>query len=295
MAGQLNFKDANPVIADELETLLFLRALEDRFGAHFLEFDVGHMRDKLASYVTASGVESISALQGRALRDDALARDVIRVLNANTRPVLDNAFHLMAMRCAVLPLLRAAPWPAVWVSDCSTVHVPLLLLALLVEENLVERTRIFVTSGVEQTLEDIRNAPLSSAEVARLQALHLGSGGSGQLSRYLRPHAGGFVLDNAVSGPFSWHVHHLSSDASFREFDAIIAPRPFNEYNDSLRTRALGLFSESLCPFGVLQLNDTQCKRAALEREHLEPVLGEYGVFRKVGIRDPRSPQATPS
>jgi hypothetical protein len=57
--------EAGPVVADELETLLFLRALEDRFGAHFLEFDAGHMRDKLVACAAASGVESISALQGR--------------------------------------------------------------------------------------------------------------------------------------------------------------------------------------------------------------------------------------
>jgi chemotaxis protein methyltransferase CheR len=285
MAGQLDLGNAGPVVADELETLLFLKALEDRFGAHFLEFDVRHMRDKLVSYVAASGVESISALQGRTLRDDALAADVIRVLNRSTGPVLDNVFHLMALRCAVLPLLRSAPWPTVWVADCASVHVPLLLLALLAEENLVERTRVFITSGVEAALEDMRGAPLSGSEVARLQTLHLGSGGRGQLSRHLRPHDGGFVLDAASGGPFSWHVHHLSSDASFREFDAIIAPRPFSEYNDSLRTRALGLFSESLYPFGVLQLNDMQYNRAALDRAHLEPVLGEYGVYRKVGVR----------
>jgi chemotaxis protein methyltransferase CheR len=283
MAGQLRLDSPTTVIADELETVLFLRALEDGFGANFLGFGLGHMHDKLTSYVSASGVESISALQGRALRDHSLAAEIIRALNASTGPRQD-VFRLMAFRCAVLPLLRSAPWPAVWVADCASVDVPLLLLAVLAEQGLAERTRVFVTSGVEQALEDMRMRPVSHAEVERLQALHLGSGGNGPLHRYLREHGAGFVLDPASAGPLSWHVHHIGSDASFREFDAVVAPRPFGEYNDSLRARALRLFSESLSAFGVLQLNDMQSNRVALDRAHLEPVLGEYGVYRKTGI-----------
>lgn len=281
MAGQLKLDSTATVIAEELETVLFLRALEDGFGANFLGFGLGYMRDKLGSYVTASGAESISALQGRALRDHGLAAEVIRALNASTAPGPDNVFRLMALRCALLPLLRSAPWPAVWVADCTSVDVPLLLLAMLTEQGLADRTRVFVTSGVGQALEDMRTRPVSKAEVERLQQLHLGSGGNGPLQRYLRDDGDAFVLDPASAGPLSWHVHHVGSDASFREFDAIVAPRPFGEYNDSLRTRALGLFSDSLSPFGLLQLNDMQSSRAALDRAHLEPVLGEYGVYRK--------------
>lgn len=291
MAGQLRRDESAALVADDLETMLFLRALEDRFGAHFLEFDIGHMRDKLLSFVAASGVESISALQGRALRDSNLAAGVIRALDGSTGPISSDVFHLMAMRCAMLPLLRSAPWPTVWVADCASVHVPLLLLALLAEENLAGRTRIFVTSGIEQSLDDMRTLPLSGAELARLQKLHLGSGGSGQLCRYLRPRDGGFVLDHASWEQLSWHVHHVGSDASFREFDAIVAPRLFSEYNEHLRMRALGLFSESLYTYGVAQLNGMQCNRAVLDRMRFEPVLGEYGVYRKVGMGHPRGPQ----
>lgn len=287
MAGQLKLEQTGQVAADELETLLFLRALEDRFGADFLAFELAPMHAKLAAFLVGSGAESISALQGRALRDDRLAADVIRTLNRSTGPVLDNVFHLMAMRCAVLPPLRSAPWPTVWVADCTDLHVPLLLLALLTEEELVARTRVFVTTGVEGALHDMRTQRLSTAELELLQSLHHGSGGRGQLQHYLRAEGDGFVLDPAASTALSWHVHHLGTDASFREFDAVIAPRPFSEYNDGLRTRALGLFSESLYPFGMLQLNDVQCSRAALDREQLEPVLGEYGIFRKVGMRHP--------
>ena len=290
MVGQLILDNTAGVFADELETALFLRALEDRFGANFLEFELRPMRDRLMAYVTTSGAESISALQGRMLRDHRLAAEVIRALNTSTDAHSNNVLRLMALRCALLPVMRSAPWPAVWVADCTCLDVPLLLLAMLVEHGLSERTRVFVTSGVEQALDDMRMRPISHVEVERLQKLHFGSGGTAPLQRYLRDEGNGLVLDLVSAGPLSWHVHHLGSDASFREFDAVVAPRPLGEYNDKLRTRALCLFSESLSPFGVLQLNDMQSNRAALDRAFLEPVLGEYGVYRKTGINHTHGP-----
>jgi chemotaxis protein methyltransferase CheR len=280
MAGQLSPEDAG---ADALETRLFLQALEGRFGVDFLGFEAGPMQAKLEACLAASGAESISALQGRALRDELLGADVIRALNRSNTATPGEVFHQMALRCALLPLLRSAPWPAVWLADCTDAHVPVLLLALLHEENLLERTRVFVTSGAEHALDDLRALRLSGADVERLQALHHSSGGQTHLTRHLRREGDTFTLDPALRAPLSWHVHHLGTDASFREFHAILAPRPLAEYGDALRARALRVFSASLCPFGVLQLDDGGCSRAALLGERFEPVLGDYGVYRRIG------------
>lgn len=209
MAGQLRLDSIAGIIATEMETALFLKALEDGFGVNFLGYEPRAMHDKLVSYVNATGAESISALQGRVLRDHRLAAEVIRALNASAGSPLENVFRLMALRCALLPLLRSAPWPAVWVADCARVDVPLLLLAMLVEQGLAERTRVFVTSGVGQALDDMRTRPVSHAWVEQLQTLHFGSGGTAPLHRYLQGEGDGLVLDPAAAGPLSWHVHHV--------------------------------------------------------------------------------------
>jgi chemotaxis protein methyltransferase CheR len=240
------------------------------------------MRGKLEAYVAAAGAESISALQGRALRDEALGADVVRVLNRSTAAPQDDVFRVMALRCALLPMLRSSPWPTVWLADCTEVRDLVLLLALLHEEHLLERTRVFVTSGSEHALQALRALTLTGAEVEQLERLHAGSGGRAPLSTHLQAEGDGFTLDAVLRTPLSWHVHHLATDGSFRECHGIIASRPLAEYGDALRARALHLFGDSLCSFGVLQLDDIVCNRLTLQGRHLVPVLPEYGVYRKI-------------
>jgi chemotaxis protein methyltransferase CheR len=284
MAGQLrdSSDDASTVAPNALETLLFLQALEGRFGVDFLAFDVPQMQGKLEAYVTAAGAESISALQGRALRDEALGADVVRMLNRSLAAPPGDVFRLMALRCALLPMLRSSPWPTVWLADCTNVHDVVLLLALLHEEDLLERTRVFVTSGSEHALDALRALTMSGAEVEGLERLHRGSGGRTPLRSLVRDGSGGFTLDPALRMPLSWHVHHLATDGSFRECHGIIASRPLPEYGEALRARALRLFGDSLCSFGVLQLDDMMSNRLTLQGKHLVPVLPEYGVYRKI-------------
>lgn len=283
MAGQLiQAASAGRDAAAELEATLFLQALEGQFGVDFLGFEAHDIRRKLDDYVARAGVASASVLQGQVLRDAALGADVICALSQSGASALGENFHLMALRCSVLPILRSSPWPAIWLADCSDVRLLVLLLVLLKEEGLLERTRIFMTSSSEQALAGMQQFALSADEVALVHKLHRASGGKTALAEYLVEDGAGFVLDAALRTAVSAHVHHLGTDASFREFHAIIAARPLTEYGDALRERALRVFSDSLCPFGVLQLDDVQCARPPVLGERFVPVLPAYGIYRRI-------------
>lgn len=284
MAGQVTrFEKAATATADDLETTLFLQALEGQFGVDFLSFNPADMQRKLARYVTSTGAASVSALQGSILRDEALGAQVIRMLNRSSASSLGDVFHVMALRCAVLPILRSSPWPVVWLADCASLRELVLLLALLKEEDLLERTRVFVTSNSAQTIEELQSLTLSVEEVNELHKLHQGSGGRTELSRYLQGEGEEFVLDPMLRSPISWHVHNLATDASFGEFQAIVAPRPLSEYGDALRERAVSLFGKSLCSFGVLQIDDKRSARPIALDRRFASVLPSYGVYRKNG------------
>jgi chemotaxis protein methyltransferase CheR len=284
MAGQVRrFETAATETADDLEATLFLQALEGQFGVDFLSFNPAEMRRKLACYVTSTGAASLSALQGNVLRNEALGMEVIRMLNRSSASSLGDIFHVMALRCAVLPILRSSPWPTVWLADCSNLRELVLLLALLKEEGLLERTRVFMTSSSVHTIEELQSLTLSVDEVNELQKLHQGSGGKTELSRYLQVVGEEFVLDPTLRSSISWHVHNLATDASFGEFQAIVAPRPLSEYGGALRERAMSIFSKSLCSFGVLQIDARHSPRPTALGHRFAAVLPSYGVYRKIG------------
>lgn len=268
---------------DDLETTLFLQALEGRFGVDFLSFNPSDMRRKLAHYVTSTGAVSVSALQGSILRDEALGARVIRMLNRSRASPVADIYRVMALRCAVLPILRSSPWPALWLADCSDLRELVLLTVLLKEEGLFERTRVFMTSNSEHTIEELRSTTLSVEDADALQTLHQGSGGRSKLSKYLQARRGKFLLDSRLQSSTTWHVHNLATDASFGEFQVIVAPRPLNEYGDALRARAVSVFDKSLCTFGVLQIDDRNSARPPVLGHRFTAVLPSYGLYRKTG------------
>jgi chemotaxis protein methyltransferase CheR len=284
MAGQVTSSEkAATATADDLETTLFLQALEGQFGVDFLSFNPADMRRKLARYVTSTGAASVSALQGSILRNEALGGQVIRMLNRSSASSLGDIFHVMALRCAMLPILRSSPWPTVWLADCSNLRELVLLLVLLKEEDLLERTRVFMTSNSDHTIEELQSSTLSSDEVNELQKLHQGSGGRTELSKYMQGVGEEFVLDPTLRSSISWHAHNLATDASFGEFQAIVAPRPLSEYGVALRERAVSIFGTSLCSFGVLQIDDRRSTRPLAQDRRFASVLPSYGVYRKIG------------
>lgn len=88
MAGQVTRSErATTATANDLETTLFLQALEGQLGVDFLSFNPTDMQRKLARYVTSTGVASVSALQGSILRDETLGAEVIRMLNRSSAHV----------------------------------------------------------------------------------------------------------------------------------------------------------------------------------------------------------------
>ena len=284
MAGQVIQSPRAALPAeDDLETRLFLRALEARYGVDYLSFDLASMQRKLTRCVSATGTASVSALQGLVLRDAALGAQVIRTLNRREAPAHGDLFRVMALRCALLPILRSSPWPSLWCADCFDLADLLLLLAFLKDEGLIARSRVFVTSHSEHVIEELQGPRLSSAEVERLQGLHAASGGRGDLVDCLRPASGEWMLDPALTDAMSWHVHHLATDASFGEFQAVLAQRPLEEYGPAMRDRASAVLSRSLCAFGILQMDRRYASRDVLLGETLFPVLPAYGIYRKTG------------
>jgi chemotaxis protein methyltransferase CheR len=269
------------VTTEEFETRLFLQALESRFGVDFLSFNVVDMQRKLADFVVCVGAGSVSALQGRILRDDTLGIEVIRMLNRSSALARNDVFRVMALRCAVLPILRSSPWPAVWLADCSDLRELVLLLALLTEEALCKRTRVFITNNSAQVIDELCSSTLSAEEVHELQELHQGSGGRRDLFAYLQEQADRFVINPALLESTSWHVHNLVTDASFGEFQVVVASRPLHEYGSILRERAISVFGTSLCAFGVMQIDDQHTARPANLGRCFMPVMPSYGIYRK--------------
>ncbi len=267
---------------DQLETALFLEALYRRYGADLRDFARAALKDKLDALVSRRGLDSISALQGLVLREAGVASEVLRALHGEASDFLTSAPCFMAMRCAVLPLLRSSPWPAIWLADCAGAELVLRLAALLVEEDLQRRTRLFVTSANEEVLADLLARPIGAPTMDGWDARHFLSGGKTSLRALCEAGADGWTMRAAVREHIVWGQHDLVSDGSFNEFQLVLCQRHAAQYNATLQRRVVDLFGQSLCPFGILQIELGADRGGAALARQFTTVLGEQGLYRRV-------------
>lgn len=280
MAGTLT--DTVPAHEGVLETSLFLTALHASFGADFRGFNPLVIRAKLDELVARRGLPHISALQGEVLRDTSLGQEVVRLLSTGPNALLSDSHLLTALRFAMVPILRSSPWPAIWIADCTHPGLVVLIAALLKEEGQLERTQLYVTSADELLMQEIPQLRLSALELDQLDVLHAANGGHDSLRAYLDTDGDAFVLGAATRAALTCHVHDLASDASFREFETVVCARPLREYGVALLHRALGIFSESLCGFGVLQIDPSSAMRTLAAEFCFAPVLPGQGLYRRL-------------
>lgn len=265
-----------------LETRLLVEAVYRRYGLDFRGFAREAMERKLCGLQQDAGLANISALQGRVLHDAAYAREALRTLSASSSNFFTTGACFMALRCAALPLLRSASWPVVWVAECGDPGLIISLAVMLEEEGLLGKTQLFVTSANDDVLSDIGALDFPARQLAARDEDHFRSGGSKSLSAYCDLVDGNYRLRDGLRHNIVWGQYDLASDASFNEFHLVICQRPLREFDHELQRRALGLFADSLCNFGILQVEPPSDVLAAEFAKTFISLLSEQGIYRKL-------------
>ncbi|QYF91734.1 hypothetical protein KY495_13090 [Massilia sp. PAMC28688] len=266
----------------QLETKLLIEAVYRRYGLDFRGFERAGLEHKLAALQQDAQLENISALQGKVLHDAAFARSAMRTLSASASAFFTSPQCFMAMRCAALPLLRSASWPVIWVAECGDPALVISLAVMLQEEGLLGKTQLFVTSANDDLLAQVSALSFDAATLAARDEDHYRSGGTGSLAAYCELEDGVYRLREDMRHNIVWGQYDLASDASFNEFHLVVCQRPLREFDHVLQRRALGLFSESLCNFGILQVEPPSDILSSEFSKSFTSVLSEQGVYRRL-------------
>ena len=290
MAGPLIVSDESGLALAELETSLFVEGLYRRYGVDFRGFEQAGLGRKLASFLADSELDTISALQGRMLHDHGFARQTMRRLSASAgaSTFFTTPQSFMAMRCAALPLLRSASWPVIWVAECGDPGFVLQLAVMLEEEGLLGKTQVYVTSANDDLLADVEALAVSADSMPERDERHMKSGGRRALAEYCEPdgegkgQTGRVKLRADLRQNMVWGQYDLASDGSFNEFHLVVCQRPLKDFDLPLQRRALGLFSQSLCNFGILQVAPPSDVLGTEFAKHFTCLLGEQGVYRRL-------------
>jgi chemotaxis protein methyltransferase CheR len=149
------------------------------------------------------------------------------------------ASWLQDLRRLALPWLRTHPSLRLWLPSCGSGADALALAAMLIEEGLERKARVYATEA--------QPGPLSAARAA----------GGPEAARRL----------------VFYFEHNLVTDASPNEFQAVLCRGALAGLNTQLQRRVAAMLLDSLAPYGVLALSPSDPLEAfgGAELFELEP------------------------
>lgn len=239
-----------------LEARLLLEGLYQQNGMDFRRYETTRVLVKLDELARRHELTSISALQEKVLHDSKFARLVIRDLSLSASSLFGSPSAVTAFGYAAVPMLRSSAWPLIWLPECSDPALVKAVVGVLTEHDIMKKTQLFVTHSNENLVMEGRE--LAAAAPA------------------------------CVQGEVIFEHFDLTKGASFNEFNAIICQRPLADYEHDLQASIIGLFAESICNFGVLQIDAEGTALNSVFGRRFRQILSDYGVFQ----REPGLPAA---
>lgn len=273
----------SPSSVEELELELLLEALFQCHGYDFRGYDRAVVARKVQALRLHLGLATISALQALVLHDEEAYNALLRALYVAPALMFDDALEVSALRLSLGVCLHGAALPRIWLADCAGAQQAWTLAILLEQEQLASRTEIYATVASDAMLADALNASLPMARLDELQTNYVRSGGVGKLLDYFDVSTNGLkaVLKPHLASRITWAQYNLVTDASFNEFQMILAHRTLPDFGPLLRKRVLQLFDDSLAPFGMLALDQPLDDHDPVSR-HYKPLLAHQSWYKRV-------------
>jgi len=267
-----------------IELPLLLQAIYQRYGYDFRDYAPASLQRRLQRALDEEGLASLSTLQERVLRDQAVMARLLDMLCVDVSAMFRDPAFYQQLRSRVLPAWSALPLPLlrVWHAGCASGEEVYSLAILLHEAGLQQKARLYATDLNERLLQQGQAAVYSIKHMRQYTANYQQSGGLAHFSDYYTAKHGGAILRDYLRGNIVWAVHNLATDSSFNEFQLILCRNVMIYFNRRLQERVHRLLYHSLALDGVLGLGHGESLQFTPYQDCYEVVDAAAKLYRKV-------------
>jgi chemotaxis protein methyltransferase CheR len=241
---------------DELKQ--FLESVRFVYGYDFTEYSEASVKRRVQAFMDANKVESIKELGKLVLRDEPVFEKFVQDITVNVTEMFRDPAFYKSLRKNVVKRLATYPFIKVWIAGCSTGEEVYSMAILLREEELLERSVIYATDINQAALQKAKEGISPIDSMKSFTDNYMKSGGKNAFSDYYKAKYNSVLWDKSLRQNIVFSVHNLAMDKSFNEFQLVLCRNVLIYFNQSLQNKVIGLFYESLCPFGFLALGNKE-------------------------------------
>lgn len=267
---------------ERLEIQLLLEGVYARYGFDFRGYAFASLKRRIWSFVHSEGLNSISGLQERVLRDPECVQRLILALSVNVTAMYRDPEFFLVFRNKVVPHLRTYPFVRIWHAGCSSGEEVYSMAILLQEEGLYERCRIYATDMNESVLKTAREGIFPLESVRQYSRNYLRAGGTDSLEKYFTSGYGNALFRSSLRDNIVFSQHNLASDGSFNEFNVILCRNVMIYFGKTLQDRVHTLLYDSLGLFGTLGLGSKESLQFTPHERDFQQIETGSKLFRRI-------------
>lgn len=238
----------------QIEAEAFFYTVFEHLGYDFRHYSDASRNRRLARFVDKYSLGTISAAQGRVLRDKTLLPDFLSAMTVNVTEMFRDPEVFRTIRTDVIPRLATYPRIRIWVAGCATGEEAYSMAILLAEAGLLDRATIFATDIDTESLKRATSAIYPADTMVGATRNYQASGGIHPFSDWYVAKYDRCILSPELRPRIEFFSHNLATDSAFGEFHLILCRNVFIYFEESLQRRAEQIFWDSLVHFGTLIL-----------------------------------------
>jgi chemotaxis protein methyltransferase CheR len=267
------------VASDKLKTML--EALRMAYGYDFTDYAEVSVKRRITGFMTKRKIESIETLLEMLLKDDGLFEEFIREISVTVTEMFRDPAFYRALREKVVNRLKTYPFVKIWLAGCATGEEVYSLAILLKEEGILKRSIIYATDINQTSLQIARDGIYPLEYMRNYTSNYQKAGGKTDFSEYYVAKFGSALFDQSLRENVVFSSHNLATDKSFNEFHMIICRNVLIYFNQQLQSRVIGLFYDSLVPFGFLGLGNKESLLFVANRDDFMDVDRREKIYMK--------------
>jgi len=264
-----------------LEIHDLLEAFYFKYGYDFRQYSEAHIKRRILTRMSLSGIEDIHELKCKILNEELFASAFLQDLSITVTEMFRDPLFYKSLRENVIPILKTYPFIKIWHAGCSTGEEVYSMAILLQEEGLYERTTIYATDFNQQVLNRAKEGIFSMKVMKEYAVNYKLSGGKELLSDSYTADNDNVIMNQSLKKKIVWANHNLVTDSVFAEVNLILCRNVLIYFDRKLQNNVQSLFYDSLIPGGVLCLGTKESLRFT-DYHHKYAVLDEkQRIFKK--------------
>ncbi len=269
---------------ESIEVSLAVEAIQLRYGYDFRNYSRASLMRRFRHFLARTGYHCVGETIPIIIRDERFFVSLLGDLSITVTEMFRDPSSFLTLREKVIPYLKTYPFVRIWCAGCATGEEVYSLSIMLAEEGILDKALIYATDFNEEALETGRRGVYSGESIKVATVNYQKAGGTHPFSDYYHVKAEGVELSAALRNHIVFASHNLVTDKVFGEMNLIVCKNVLIYFDKVLQNKVLGLFADSLVPFGYLALGSKESLQFSSVAETFITVDPQWRLFQKKGI-----------